>query len=81
MIGETTAPPGDTQGSALRTQVSGRARELNERLEGKVLYSDGWANDFVWLSKLYDEAGLTVRFRLENLRSLLNDAEAARGHH
>jgi len=56
------------------------ARELNQRLDGKVLYSDGWANDFVWLSKLYDEAGMTARFRLENLRSLLNDAEAARWH-
>ena len=56
------------------------ARELNQRLDGKVLYSDGWANDSVWLSKLYDEAGMTARFRLENLRSLLNDAEAARWH-
>ena len=56
------------------------ARELNRRLDGTVLYSDGWANDFVWLSKLYDEAGMIPRFRLENLRSLLNDAQAACWH-
>ena len=56
------------------------ARDLNERLNGAVLYSDGWGYDFAWLAKLYDEAGLLPRFRIESLRSLLNDAEAARWH-
>lgn len=56
------------------------ARELNQRLNGKVLYSDGWGNDFVWLGKLFDEADLIPRFRVESLRSLLNDAEAANWH-
>jgi hypothetical protein len=56
------------------------ARELNERLDGKVLYSDGWGNDFAWVGKLFDEAGVTPRFRIESLRSLLNDAEAAQWH-
>ncbi len=61
-------------------EVKDVARDLNERLDGKVVYSDGWGNDFVWLSKLYDEAGLIPRFRVESLRSLLNDAEAGRWH-
>jgi len=56
------------------------ARELNARLSGEVLYSDGWGNDFVWLGKLFDEAGLVPRFRVESLRSLLTDAEAASWH-
>jgi len=56
------------------------ARDLNQRLNGAVLYSDGWGYDFAWLAKLYDEAGLLPRFRIESLRSLLNDAEAARWH-
>jgi len=56
------------------------ARELNARLSGKVLYSDGWGNDFAWLGKLFDEAGLVARFRVESLRSLLNDAQAASWH-
>jgi hypothetical protein len=56
------------------------AEYLNEHLDGKVLYSDGWGNDFAWLGKLFDAAGMVPRFRVESLRSLLNDAEAARWH-
>ena len=56
------------------------ARELNARLFGETLYSDGWGNDFAWLGKLFDEAGLVARFRVESLRSLLNDAQAASWH-
>jgi hypothetical protein len=56
------------------------ARELNQRLDGKVLYTDGWGNDFVWLGRLFDEAALIPRFRVESLRGLLSDAEAANWH-
>jgi hypothetical protein len=56
------------------------ARELNERLAGKVLYSDAWANDLSWLHRLFDEADLVPRFRLESLRALLNEDQAARWH-
>jgi len=56
------------------------ARDLNERLHGKTVYSDGWANDYAWLGLLFEEAGLVPRFRLESLRSLLTDEEAGRWH-
>ncbi len=56
------------------------ATTLNERLRGKVVYSDGWINDYSWLGRLFDEAGLTPSFKLENLRSLLSEAEAALWH-
>jgi hypothetical protein len=56
------------------------ARELNGRLAGQTVYSDGWGNDFVWLGLLFDEAGLVPRFRVESLRSLLSDEEAAGWH-
>jgi hypothetical protein len=56
------------------------ATALNERLRGKVVYSDGWINDYSWLGRLFDEAELTPSFRLENLRSLLSDEEAALWH-
>ena len=56
------------------------ARELNGRLAGQTVYSDGWGNDFVWLGLLFDEAGLVPRFRVESLRSLLSDDEAASWH-
>ncbi|NBX22087.1 MAG: hypothetical protein EBR58_12270, partial [Betaproteobacteria bacterium] len=61
-----------------------RAREvatlLNTRLAGQTVYSDGWANDFTWLGVLYEAAGLSPRFKLENLRSLLSDEEADQWH-
>jgi hypothetical protein len=56
------------------------ARELNVRLDGEVVYSDGWGNDFAWLGLLFEEAAILPRFRLESLRSLLTDDEAAVWH-
>jgi hypothetical protein len=53
---------------------------LNEWLRGLVVYSDAWAHDYTWLNKLYDAAQLVPSFRLENLRALLTDDEAARWH-
>lgn len=56
------------------------AGTLNERLRDAVVYSDGWANDFSWLGLLYDEVGLRPAFRLENLRRILSEEEAAGWH-
>lgn len=56
------------------------ARWLNDELQGLTVYSDGWANDYSWLAALFDEAGMSPHFKLENLRALLDDAEAARWH-
>jgi hypothetical protein len=56
------------------------ADTLNEWLRGMVVYSDAWAHDYTWLNKLYDAAGCSPTYRLENLRALLNDSEAARWH-
>ena len=50
---------------------------LNERLHGLTLYCDGWAHDYVWLSVLFDAAGLSPAFKLDNLRALLTEKEAA----
>ena len=58
-------------------EVGEVAHQLNERLRGRTLYCDGWAHDYVWLNVLYDAAGLTPSFRLENLRKLLSEQEAA----
>ncbi|HEX5372023.1 MAG TPA: hypothetical protein VFW84_04755 [Aquabacterium sp.] len=56
------------------------ARVLNDWLHGLVVYSDAWAHDYTWLNKLYEVAELVPSFRLENLRALLTDDEAARWH-
>jgi hypothetical protein len=56
------------------------ATTLNQRLRDRVIYSDGWANDYSWLSLLFDEVDLTPAFRLENLRLILTEEEAALWH-
>lgn len=54
------------------------ARLLNDTLDGQVVYSDGWMNDYAWLATLFDAAALRQRFRLQHLRVLLDDAQADR---
>jgi hypothetical protein len=56
------------------------ARQLNRMLAGQTAYTDGWANDYTWMGALFDAAGLTPAFKLDNLRALLTDAEAERWH-
>ena len=50
---------------------------LNDRLRGMTLYCDGWTHDYVWPNVLFDAAGMTPAFKLDNLRALLTDREAA----
>lgn len=56
------------------------ARLLNAQLMGKTVYSDGWANDYSWLGALFDVAGMSPGFKLENLRALLREDEADHWH-
>ncbi|KGM41531.1 hypothetical protein JY96_19705 [Aquabacterium sp. NJ1] len=53
---------------------------LNERLHGMVVYTDAWAHDYTWLNRLYEVADRSPSFKLESLRSLLSDGDAARWH-
>jgi hypothetical protein len=54
------------------------ARDLNRIARGLTLFSDAWGNDYPWLSRLFDAADMPMRFQLESLRTLLDEAEAAR---
>jgi len=54
------------------------AEEINARLGGQTVYCDGWGQDYPWLGRLYDAAGLQPNFRLDDLRRLLSEAEAQR---
>jgi len=56
------------------------AEELNRRLQDQCVYCDGWAQDYPWLARLFDAASLQPRFRLQDLRMLLNEAQAAQWH-
>ena len=55
-------------------------QQLNHQLHGMTVYSDGWANDYSWLGKLYDAAGRVPSFRLDNLRGLLSERQADHWH-
>ncbi len=53
---------------------------LDSHLRGQTVYSDGWAHDYTWLNILYDAADRSPSFKLDNLRSLLDETQAARWH-
>lgn len=51
---------------------------LNALLAGQVVYTDGWGNDYTWLSTLYDVAGRRPSYRLDSLQKLLTEDELSR---
>lgn len=56
------------------------ARQLNDRLHGRTLYTDAWLHDYTWLATLYEAADCVPSFRLDDLRSLLTEVEATHWH-
>ena len=54
------------------------AEQINLRLRGQLVYCDGWGQDYPWLARLYEAAGLLPSFRLDDLRRLLSEQEAQR---
>lgn len=56
------------------------ARRLNEVLREQVIFSDAWGQDLSWLGKLFEAARMQMEFRLESLRSLLDETQAALWH-
>ncbi|AJQ95200.1 hypothetical protein [Gynuella sunshinyii] len=49
--------------------------EMNELLEGMMVYSDGWGFDSSWLSLLFYCAGMKMTFRLETLTRILSEPQ------
>lgn len=56
------------------------AAALNRLLDGRLIYSDAWGNDSTWLALLFECAGLRQSFRLESLRVLIDERQAAIWH-
>lgn len=56
------------------------ALTLNEALRGKTLYTDAWSFDSSWLGKLFEEAELVQRFRLETINRLLTPEQMEAWH-
>lgn len=55
--------------------VSEVARAMNEQLYGKTLYSDAWSFDSSWIGRLFEEAGLVQRFRIDTINKLLTPSQ------
>ena len=51
---------------------------LNDLCSGMTLYSDAWSFDSSWLGRLFDEAEIVQRFKLDTITRLLNEEELVR---
>ena len=56
------------------------AASLNELLDGKTLYSDGWVVDKPWLTTLFHEARIPMTFRVSPLEMILSEDQMERWH-
>ena len=56
------------------------AETMNQQLSGKTIYSDAWGNDSSWLGLLFDKANIPMHFRMDSIRSLLTEEQAANWH-
>lgn len=56
------------------------AKQLNDRLANKTLYSDGWVVDSTWLKELFYRAAVEPTFRLSALDMILSEVQMERWH-
>ncbi|MFT6152975.1 MAG: hypothetical protein ACJA0E_000329 [Bermanella sp.] len=48
---------------------------LNDLCGGQTLYTDAWSFDSSWIGRLFDEAEIVQRFKLDTITRLLNESE------
>lgn len=60
--------------------VSEIALSMNNKLSGEIVYSDAWGNDSSWLGLLFDEANIPMCFKMDSIRSILSEEQAANWH-
>ncbi|MDA0789995.1 MAG: hypothetical protein O2780_11115 [Proteobacteria bacterium] len=53
---------------------------LNEILEGKTVYTDGWVVDKPWLTTLFHAAGVNMSFSVSPLEMILTPEQMASWH-
>ncbi len=58
--------------------VNDLAAYLNLHLKDVDVYSDAWGNDFPWVNRIFDAAGIVQRFRIRDVRELLTDEQLSR---
>jgi hypothetical protein len=56
------------------------AQQLNLFLRNYTVYSDGWAQDYVWLARLYDAANMSPSFKLADLREIMKQDQQDNWH-
>ncbi|MFO1249855.1 MAG: hypothetical protein U1E77_01620 [Inhella sp.] len=49
-------------------------------MAGQTVYCDGWAQDYPWLARLFEAAEAAPAFKLEDLRTLLDEQQAQCWH-
>lgn len=56
------------------------AEQLNFLLAGYTAYTDGWGQDYVWMARLFDAAGIVPRFKLADLREIITEQQESHWH-
>jgi hypothetical protein len=56
------------------------ATHLNQLLEGKTLYTDAWVVDKPWLTTLFYEAKMEMKFSVSPLEMILSEDQMALWH-
>ncbi len=56
------------------------AARLNQLLQGKTLYTDGWVVDKPWLTTLFHKARMNMDFSVSPLELILSEAQMERWH-
>lgn len=56
------------------------ARDLNHMLSGLTVYSDAWAMDKPWVSRLFSEAGIRRTFSISPLECILTEDQMKTWH-
>jgi hypothetical protein len=56
------------------------AKRMNELLEGRTLYTDGWVVDSPWLTTLFHKAQVEMGFRVSPLEMILTEDQMERWH-
>ncbi|WP_230404520.1 MULTISPECIES: hypothetical protein [Undibacterium] len=51
------------------------AEQLNFFLGGRTVYTDGWGQDYVWMARLFDAAGIVPKFKLTDLFEIIEDEQ------
>lgn len=56
------------------------ADQLNNLLRGQTVYTDGWTQDYVWMSRLFDAAEKVPMFTLADMREIISPKQEALWH-